>query len=214
MRIATSENLAGCKILEVGITLHNICSSVVNIVLLNFCLIQVVLLLLAMKGQSTPQLRGREWLNCVLLSPAILEELQDHSLYQPPHRIAQQVVHVPYKQYTGVALSLNNTYHPCTVGEGADYEAAYDELLEFVLGDTHVCYTIFVIDDDICERIPDEEFSSNLTYISGIQPITINPPTVEVVIDDFGESECKCNECCAYQYNWCGLLYMHDRERK
>jgi len=47
--------------------------------------------LLAMRGQSTPQLRDREWLNCVLLSPVILEELQEHSPYQPPHEMAQQV---------------------------------------------------------------------------------------------------------------------------
>ena len=36
--------------------------------------------LLAMREQFTLQLRDREWLNCVLLSPVILEELQEHSL--------------------------------------------------------------------------------------------------------------------------------------
>ena len=173
--------------MEVGIALQNICSSVVNVVLLNFCLIQAISLL-AMKGQSTPQLRDGEWLNCVLLSPVILKELQKHSPYQPPHEMAQQVMHI---SSTGVALSLNNTHHPCTVGAGDDYVPVSGENLVFASGDTRVCHTIDIINDDICEHNPYEFFFSDLTYVSGERPITIAPPTAQVVIDDSGELECK-----------------------
>ena len=110
--------------------------------------------------------------------------------------------------------SLNHTHYPCTAVAGDDYVPVSGENLVFASGETRVCHTIEIINDDICEHNPNEFFFSDLAYVSGMQPITIAPPTARVVIDDSGEPECKCNECCAYQYNWCGLLYIHDRERK
>ena len=47
----------------------------------------------------------------------------------------------------------------------------------------------------MCENNPNEQFFSDLTYVSGLQP-AIDPPTARVVIDDNGEPECgKCNSC-------------------
>ena len=150
-----------------------------------------VISLLAMRGQSTPQLRDREWLNCVLLSPVILEELQEHSPYPPPHEMAQQVVsrwvHVTYS-FRGIKFT---TYILFNTVAGADYVAVAGEELVFNRGDTRVCHTIDILQDNICEYPPNENFFSDLAYVSGMQPITIAPPTAQVIIDDSDEPECE-----------------------
>ena len=56
-------------------------------------------------------------------------------------------------------------------------------------GDTHICHTIDIQDDFICES--DEHFFSDLLYVNGMQPIIISPSTAQVVIDDSDEQECK-----------------------
>ena len=61
----------------------------------------------------------------------------------------------------------------------------------FNRGDTQVCHTIDIIQDDICESDPNEQFFSDLAYVSGVLPITIDPSTAEVIIDDSAEPECK-----------------------
>jgi len=121
-----------------------------------------VISLLAMRGQSTPQLRGREWLNCVLLSPVILEELQEHSPYQPPHEMAQQVLHITLPMSTYL---FHNNATTCTVA-GSDY-VAFTEELAFSHGDTR-----------------------DLAYVRGVQPIVISPATVQVIFDDTRVEEC------------------------
>ena len=63
--------------------------------------------------------------------------------------------------------------------------------LTFNRGDTQVCHTITILQDDICEYPPNENFFSDLAYVSGVMPITIAPRTAEVVIDDSDEDECK-----------------------
>ena len=147
-----------------------------------------------MRGQSTLQLRHKEMLHCVLLSPVILEELQEHSPYQPPHEMAQQVVHVTHVQDTCIyALFLFTTV------AGADYVAVAGEELVFNRGDTQVCHTIDILQDNICESDPNEQFFSDLAYVSGVLPITISPPTARVVIDDRLEEECKHATCRKYK---------------
>lgn len=61
----------------------------------------------------------------------------------------------------------------------------------FNRGDIRVCHTIDILQDSICEDDPNEHFFSDLSYVSGVLPITINPPTAEVIIDDSDELECK-----------------------
>ena len=54
-----------------------------------------------------------------------------------------------------------------------------------------MCHTINVMVDNICESDPNERFYSNLAYVSGMQPIYIDPVTAQVIIDDTSEPECK-----------------------
>ena len=61
----------------------------------------------------------------------------------------------------------------------------------FSRGDTRVCHTIDILQDNICESSPNEFFFSDLAYVSGVQPITISPSTARVVIDDSMEEECR-----------------------
>ena len=68
--------------------------------------------------------------------------------------------------------------------------AASEELV-FNRGDTHICHTIDILQDNICEYPPNENFFPDLAYVSGMQPITIAPPTAQVVIDDSDEPECE-----------------------
>ena len=60
----------------------------------------------------------------------------------------------------------------------------------FNIGDTRQSHNITIVDDTTCERNPNEQFSSNLVYVSGVMPITIDPMNATVVIDDFEEQEC------------------------
>ena len=73
---------------------------------------------------------------------------------------------------------------------GADYEAVNGIELVFNHGDTQVCYTVSIIPDSVCEDTPNEQFHSDLAYVSGLQP-TIDPSTAVVVIDDTEEPECS-----------------------
>ena len=61
----------------------------------------------------------------------------------------------------------------------------------FSRNDTRVCHTIDILQDTICEIGPNEHFFSDLSYVSGLLPINISPPTARVVIDDSMEEECK-----------------------
>ena len=62
--------------------------------------------------------------------------------------------------------------------------------LVFKIGDIRQSHTITILNDSICERDPNEQFFSNLNYVSGEKPITITPMRAEIVIDDFAEKEC------------------------
>ena len=73
---------------------------------------------------------------------------------------------------------------------GADYVAVVNQLLEFSVGDTRICYTVTINQDELCENNPNENFFVNLEYESGILPITVSPHRANVVVDDDGEVEC------------------------
>ena len=53
-----------------------------------------------------------------------------------------------------------------------------------------MCYTIDIIQDDLCEINPNEVFSAHIEFRSGIQPITVAPENTLVIIDDNSEPEC------------------------
>lgn len=77
-----------------------------------------------------------------------------------------------------------------------DYEAVIDLELVISRGETRVCYTLSILQDLVCEDTPNEQFLSDLAYVSGLQP-TINLSTAIVLIDDTEEPECsKCGCQC------------------
>ena len=57
-------------------------------------------------------------------------------------------------------------------------------------GDVRQCYTIDILEDDLCEIDPLEFFQTVLTFRSGNEPITVAPDVALVIIDDNSEPEC------------------------
>ena len=72
-----------------------------------------------------------------------------------------------------------------------DYGGVANGILTFNQGDERVTHTIIINQDDICENDPYEDFFSNLTLNSGIQPITVIRPRAKVIINDTLEPECS-----------------------
>ena len=62
--------------------------------------------------------------------------------------------------------------------------------LDFPVGSTRACHAVDIVDDDICENDPNENFFSNLVLGGGVGPIIVEPPQTEVIIDDTNEPEC------------------------
>ena len=72
---------------------------------------------------------------------------------------------------------------------GFDYVGVSADLI-FGFGDSCVCHNVTIIDDGDCEIDPIEDFFLNLAYVSGEQPINIDPDRTRVIIDDTSEPEC------------------------
>ena len=53
-----------------------------------------------------------------------------------------------------------------------------------------MCRDFNIMNDDICEIYPIEDFFSNLAYVSGEQPINVDPTRARVIIKDTAEPEC------------------------
>ena len=70
-----------------------------------------------------------------------------------------------------------------------DYGGVIGQLIQFNTGDTNQMHTILIEQDDICER-PSEFFFSNITLVSGTQPIEVIYPQAIVFVDDSLEPEC------------------------
>ena len=73
---------------------------------------------------------------------------------------------------------------------GEDYLAVIREPLMFPPGTVRVCHTVTIIQENECEILPNEFFSSVLSFESGVGKIIIQPPTAQVIIDDTAEPEC------------------------
>jgi len=86
----------------------------------------------------------------------------------------------------------NVTHLLPTAVAGYDYVAVANEPLVFNTGDMRMCHTITIRDDSECEIDPnDEQFFSDLSYVSGSQPISIDPDRATVIINDAVEPECR-----------------------
>ena len=75
-----------------------------------------------------------------------------------------------------------------------DYEAVSNQSLVFDVGQASVTHTIRINQDGECENEPNESFFSNLTLVSGMQPINVIRPDAEVIIVD--DLEPECSKCC------------------
>ena len=64
-----------------------------------------------------------------------------------------------------------------------------DVTLIFGVGDYLVCLDINTVNDNSCEIDAIEDFFSNLAYVSGEQPINIDPARAHVIINDTAEPE-------------------------
>ena len=53
-----------------------------------------------------------------------------------------------------------------------------------------MCLDINILNDNNCEIDPIEDFFSNLAYVSGEQPINIDPARTRVIINETAEPEC------------------------
>ena len=88
------------------------------------------------------------------------------------------------------AIHSSNCHYPSLSAAGDDYISVSAEDLVFDKGDTRVCHTVSIIDDGSCEIESVEDFFTLLQYISGIEPISINPSEAHVTINDSEEQEC------------------------
>ena len=62
-------------------------------------------------------------------------------------------------------------------------------LLMFTTGQSRQCHSVRIVDNEICEDM--EHFFSNLTLVSGIPRITVDPDGAKVIIDDTDD----CGKC-------------------
>ena len=76
-----------------------------------------------------------------------------------------------------------------TIVTNMDY-SGIEVPLSFGVRDRRVCHDIEIIDDNICEVEPIEDFFVILQYVSGDQPIIIDPANTHITINDIAESEC------------------------
>ena len=74
--------------------------------------------------------------------------------------------------------------------DGIDYTGVVEVSLAFEVGEQCVCSDIHIIDDDICETEPVEDYFALLQFVSGDQPIIIGPSLTHVIINDTSEPEC------------------------
>ena len=85
---------------------------------------------------------------------------------------------------------MDNSIHIFTTAPQGDYIEVNHMRLDFTVGQERVCHIVEIIDDDICETDPMEDFFSNLVLGGGDQPISVNSSQTRVVIDDSNETEC------------------------
>ena len=74
-----------------------------------------------------------------------------------------------------------------------DYVAVSGQLIQFNAGDVTRNHTIEIVDDDECEKDPNEHFFSNISNTSGISTISVTVPQTTITINDTDELECGKN---------------------
>ena len=64
------------------------------------------------------------------------------------------------------------------------------QVIQFSAGDITQMHTIFIKDDDNCEKDPNENFFSSITLNSDIPGILVTVPHATVTIEETAEPEC------------------------
>ena len=86
---------------------------------------------------------------------------------------------------------VNKAYFSVPSVSDVDYVSVSDVELLFGVGDQRVCHDIEIIDDNICEPEPFEDFFVNLELTSGVMPILIDQARKRVVINETNATECS-----------------------
>ena len=81
-------------------------------------------------------------------------------------------------------------FHSLNAVSPADFNGVVDVRLDFAVGQERACHPVGIVDDDICELDPNENFVPTLEIGGGKQPITVDPALTEVIIDDISQPEC------------------------
>ena len=89
---------------------------------------------------------------------------------------------------TMVVITYTTLSHTAIIEN--DYVPVSGQVIQFSAGDITQMHTIFIKDDDNCEKDPNENFFSNITLNSGIPGILVTVPHATVTIDETAEPEC------------------------
>ena len=82
--------------------------------------------------------------------------------------------------------------HSISAVSNNDYNAVNGEIIQFNTGDTNKQHRITINDDPFCE-VPDEQFFSDITLVSGIPMIDVTVPRAVVIITNDSIPDCgKC----------------------
>ena len=78
-----------------------------------------------------------------------------------------------------ICIHLEREYSNISTVQGVDYVATSDNLV-FLHGDTYKCHRVEIIDDEICEPMP-ENFFADLLLVSG-GDVVISPNVNQVLL--------------------------------
>ena len=149
-----------------------------------------------MKRQSTVLQKGIFLWSCVLSSTNLtLEWLHGPLPFPMPLQMIQLVI-ITHSVWANIILCIySNLSSLIFIIVAPRHYISDSGILRFSTGDSEQCHGVRIVDDDICG--PElKQFLSSLTLVSG-SPVTVNPPSTRVVIDDSLDPECS---------KWCFTL--------
>ena len=94
------------------------------------------------------------------------------------------------KFYTRMRVEMNVIALVFSVAS-EDYYSANGTLM-FAIGESRKCHNVTIKNDDICEGLEREYFTSSLQLVEGKPVIIVDPPETRVLIDDRED----CSKCC------------------
>ena len=140
-----------------------------------------------MRGPSIQLQKGVYLWSCVLSSTnLILEWLHDPLSFLMSLQIVQLVsVVIQFYIHTPASVSV----WLIIITEAPEDYISDSGLLFFATGDREQCHTVLVVNNIVCDVL--EQFLSNLTLLSGIPRIAVDPDSSQIIIKDTDDC-CKC----------------------